>query len=443
MSPEEKKAAREREQRVRRITGLLKEDEVAAMARRAAMTKRKLDLLDENDNFPVQCFAVPDPPGLGDAWEDVDDETVDEDEAAARTAVNEELRRKFLGWKSDGAYFQKLCRYDPAGFDALFALAKDRLAETTLRGAVRANRTYRTHMLDDELQFFITLHWLKFYPTYEQLRMTFGLHERHLAKYLFRVLKALSHVLKDEVKLPSDEELIEMKEKQAQRGPESMKNVLFAIDGTELKIRAPVKKEYQRSHYSVKKKQYALNLLLLVTLDGRIAWSSGVNSKLQDQSIWNDSKIRSYFEERVGVGLVGDSGFTFNLKTKPNDPLISGLTPHKRPRKNAKSDAASPSPSKLTDEQKKFNTELSRTRVVVENVNARLKKWKIMRGPIRHFRHGKPSLISPELIVDVVVGLTARELKTSPCRAADWTPKPVTQEDLDDNNNQESDDEEQ
>jgi len=67
---------------------------------------------------------------------------------------------------------------------------------------------------------------------------------------------------------------------------------------------------------------------------------------------------------------------------------------------------------------------------VVENTFARLKKWKVLRGPLRHYVANRPSRINPDLIVAACVGLTNHLLRAKPCRKDGWVPEEVTEEDL-------------
>ena len=50
--------------------------------------------------------------------------------------------------------------------------------------------------------------------------------------------------------------------------------MLFAMDGCEIIIDRPEDSRIQGYFYSAKKKQHSVNLLMMVTLDGRIVWKS-------------------------------------------------------------------------------------------------------------------------------------------------------------------------
>jgi len=276
----------------------------------------------------------------------------------------------------------------------------------------------RSHKLDDRIQLFITLYFLKEYPTYTTLTAMFVLHERHLAKYIFRVLKSLERSLAGESRMPDDDEVEELLQKYDETNYVRLKGTIFALDGTEIPIRRPADPVMERSHYSYKKKQHSLNVLAIVERNGIIRWASPPTNMLNDQQAWNTLGIREWFEERPNVGIVADAGFTLNPKNKRP---INGATPHKHKRKGIP----------LSETQAEQNIALSRTRVVVENTFARLKKWKILRGPFRHYIANRVSKISVDLVVACCIGLTNLMLKLTPCRADDWEPSVVTIEDID------------
>jgi hypothetical protein len=109
---------------------------------------------------------------------------------------------------------------------------------------------------------------------------------------------------------------------------------------------------------------------------------------------------------------MGDSGFTFNLKRCPEDqPHIKGYTPIKKKPSQERS-----------EEEKIYNRKLASVRAVVENMIARLKKWRILKGVYRHFSPSRHNQIPMDLVVRVVFKLTAADLRRSPPRPAKWSP---------------------
>jgi hypothetical protein len=72
-------------------------------------------------------------------------------------------------------------------------------------------------------------------------------------------------------------------------------NIVAATDGTEIKVARPTKNAIGNKHYSAKKKQYALNVLLVVMLSGVIIFCSPPFPKMNDQSLFNEFDIRQRF----------------------------------------------------------------------------------------------------------------------------------------------------
>ncbi len=73
------------------------------------------------------------------------------------------------------------------------------------------NFVHMTHIaskMSDFNQFFITMYWLRQYPTMHALQAMFGIHARSLIRFIHRILQACKQAWKDEVRWPSD---IEMK----------------------------------------------------------------------------------------------------------------------------------------------------------------------------------------------------------------------------------------
>lgn len=316
-------------------------------------------------------------------------------------------------------------------FDDLFKLAADALRARTWRGDERQRAAAAPPRVSDELQLFICLLFLRQYPTYTMLRFSLrALDDLTLSKYIHRVLRALESLKELKIKWPSEKEFAELLKKQEKWPFARLRKVVCAVDGTEIKVPRPSKGAMKNPHYSAKKKQYSLNVLVIVRMDGVIIYCSKPTAKLQDQALWNDLNLRERFVGKP-YGIMGDGGFTFNCKTKSrSEPHIIGVTPHKR-RRTAK---GSKEKAKLTLKQLRQNIELSKSRVVVENTNYRLKRYKVIGSKLRHYRPASAGQlekgITPELIMNVVAGLTNRSILRDPLRSSNWVPEKVTKEDV-------------
>jgi len=71
------------------------------------------------------------------------------------------------------------------------------------------------------------------------------------------------------------------------------------------------------------------------------------------------------------IVLVGDKGFQGIINIHANS-----ITPYKKPHKG-----------ELTEEQKRFNSRLSKFRIFIEHINRRLKRFKILQHRYRNKQH--------------------------------------------------------
>jgi len=333
--------------------------------------------------------------------------------------------------RSKPRLFELLTGHTPGAFDELYDDAELALAARNYRGDLRQRAAAHAPRISDKLQLYICLLFLRQYPTYSLLILALrALDELTLHHYLHRVLRALESLEQLQVKWPTEDEFKELVKKQESWPFVRLRKVVCAVDGTEIKVARPSKGAHKNAHYSATKKQYSLNVLVVVRLDGVIIYCSDPQAKMQDQGLWNSTGLRERFVGKP-YGIIGDGGFTLNYvdKKRSGGDIIS-FTPHKRPRRTKEN----PEKRKLTDEQKRENAELSKTRVIVENTNRRLKMYKIIGTKLRHYwpaRAGEPEKgITPALVMRVVAGLTNLSIRRSPLRPIDWQPEKVLDEDL-------------
>jgi hypothetical protein len=136
---------------------------------------------------------------------------------------------------------------------------------------------------------------------------------------------------------------------------ENFSNLGAIVDGTEIRVPRPSDNELQKTVCSKKKHQHSVTVLLICTPRGHLIFASDPQTEASDQRHWNTLNLREYFEDKP-YGVMGDSGFTFNHKRKPDEKQIIGYTPKKRPPKGQLED-------------KIYNKSLSRVRAVIENVS--------------------------------------------------------------------------
>src|SRR5262249_1722196 len=142
---------------------------------------------------------------------------------------------------------------------------------------------------------------------------------------------ALKEVVKYDVTWPTEEEWQDIVRKFNPTLPQSLEGCVSVVDGSEFKIQRPSKEPYQRSHFSVKKKQHSLNVLYIFLLHEIIIYRSPADIGSSDQALWNKLELRKKYENKP-YGIMGDGGFVFNRKMDAIQ--ICCATPKKKPKKS-------------------------------------------------------------------------------------------------------------
>ena len=154
------------------------------------------------------------------------------------------------------------------------------------------------------------------------------------------------------------------------------------IDATEQEIPRPNNKEKRKTHYSGKRRRHTVKTQLTVNSKGLIVHKTKhARGRRHDYDVFKDSHPKLPKEVRPGTDL-GYYGIQNDF------PELNPILPFKREKGK-----------ELTEEQRRFNKELSKERVVVEHTIALLKKFKILgqefRNRLRHY----------DLMTDIVSGL--------------------------------------
>jgi hypothetical protein len=109
------------------------------------------------------------------------------------------------------------------------------------------------------------------------------------------------------------------------------------IDGTEIIIQRP-NKHYEKIYHSKRKHQHSVTVLLICTPQGELVYASAPLQSSYDQHHFNKLNLRLQFVNKK-YAIMGDSGFTFNLKRCPEDQLlIKGYIPIKKKLNQEKSE---------------------------------------------------------------------------------------------------------
>lgn len=140
------------------------------------------------------------------------------------------------------------------------------------------------------------------------------------------------------------------------------------IDATEQEIPRPKDKRKRRSHYSGKRMKHTVKTQLTVNSKGLIIHKTPhARGRRHDYDVFKTSHPRVPPE----VNCNFDRGYD---GVKKDYPELNNTTPYKRRR----------GMGELTMEQKSFNRELARERVVVEHTISRMKKFRIMGEEFRN-----------------------------------------------------------
>lgn len=218
---------------------------------------------------------------------------------------------------------------------------------------------------------FFVLFYLKCYPTFDVLGLFFDMSGSSAHIWLSKLMPVFIKTLDDFNVFPKTEF----------KTPEEMREFFkehdtLLIDATERAIQRPQDDEIQEDHYSGKKSCHTMKNTIIATLGFVILYIgrtfSGKNNDfgMFKKEFKPGENWFSTFNILVDLGYLG---FNSNYKTK------SLSIPHKKPRKSKNN----PNPE-LTKEQKDYNREVNRRRVIVENVIAGMKRLRCVSDRYRN-----------------------------------------------------------
>src|SRR4051794_18613615 len=298
--------------------------------------------------------------------------------------------------------FRSLTGMTPAEFETLLAAfreAQDRLRRgrrTTRRGAPRrrAAGAGHPHRHDDCHRLLLALVWLRVYPTYELLGFFFGLHQRN-AQLNVRAVLAVLDTLDD---FPFDRP--GRGRKQLGSATEVMAafpGVGVLIDSKEQRVNRPTGYEAQKPYYSGKKKAHTVKTQVVVDPCGRIeAVSDSVpGGANHDLPLLCGSGVLEQLAP--GEAAMVDKGYVGLKNYYPDVPVV---IPFKASRGHP-----------LTEEQKAYNREVARCRIVVEHTMAQLNRFTVLRQVFRGQQRGRHGQV-----LRVVAKLVNRRLRVKPLK---------------------------
>ncbi len=264
--------------------------------------------------------------------------------------------------------------------------------EAELKRVSRADREraigggdHRTLGLRDQI--LLTVIWLRLYPTQDVLGYFFGVNQSTVSLYLRRVLPLLEKDGRDRMRLPDPGR---KRRRKLDDLLKDMPEIMVVIDTFEQKVQRPQDAATRDDWYSGKKKTHTIKSQVAVDED------TGEIVDIPDSAPGPKADIKLLAESKLlkklpkGVGSMGDSGYQGIADLHPNS-----YSPRKKPRGKDRPQA-----------DVAFNTAFSRRRIIVENINNRLRRYQSLSQTDRNHRQNHTRRVR------AVAGLVNRQLRS-------------------------------
>jgi hypothetical protein len=276
--------------------------------------------------------------------------------------------------------YNKLLKH-PHAFKSLTGLSIDEFDELYSRfepaweqaEAQRLNRPNRqratggggTYVLCGRSMLLMVMIWLRLYLTTDALGALFDLNKSTISRNGRRVLKVLHEISAPTLQWPQPPSKGRTLAEAIQLYPD----LLAVVDVTEQVILRPQDPKREHEHYSGKRRLPTAKNGLLVNEVGEIrAVTRSFPGRTHDLTLIRQSGVLNNIPAEVL--LIGDSAFNGLQNDLPNHRVA---TAHKAERNHP-----------LTLDHKLANHELSTQRIIVENVIAHLKKFRVLAERFRH-----------------------------------------------------------
>lgn len=241
--------------------------------------------------------------------------------------------------------FRRLFGIKVEDFEKILQKASPLWEKKVLKQYQRPGRPYKLALPDMILALLL---YYRSYVTQEFIGYLFGVDDSQVCRFIKRLEPILAHVV-----------AISKRKKLSKEEVESL-----IIDATEQPIERPKKK--QKPYYSGKKKRHTLKTEIRVNLKGRIVHVS----KSHPGSVHDFTVFKKEPPPPEGSRLFVDSGYQGIHEIHSDSEF---------PYKNQKNKS-------LDKEEKEYNAALSRIRVKVENVLAKIKTFNILSQKYRNKR---------------------------------------------------------
>jgi hypothetical protein len=305
------------------------------------------------------------------------------------------------------AAFRSLTGHTPDQFEALFAQfapahqQRCRAATTTKRGHKPRQRAFgggRRYRYDLRTRLLVGLLWARVYPTLEVLGFLFSLDKTNVHDIVNEMVTTLETMADFPFERPATDR---KKLRTVAAVMDAFPAVRLVIDAKEQRIQRPKsskENDQQRPYYSGKKKCHTLKNEIAVQPDGTIgALSASVpGGAIHDLTLLRATGLIERLDPKTEAAML-DKGYDGIRKDYPEHTLY---LPFKARRNRP-----------LTAEEKVYNRDLSRYRIVVEHANAQLNQFQVLSQVYRQARDGHSR------IVRAVAFLVDRRIRERPLKS--------------------------
>lgn len=295
--------------------------------------------------------------------------------------------------------FESMTGLRPPLFDEIAAelaprLAADRLARRDRPGRDRAPGAGHPFELDPRDALLLTVVWLRHYPTCEVLGYLFGVSKATASRMIREALPLLEAAGRDTMRLP------EPGRQHRRRLPEMLRRIpglgklleataaagapprcseagprrpAVFVDSFEQAVQRPTDRAEARRWFSGKKKAHTIKSQVAVDESGRVVAICGdAVGPFSDLTLLAASGLARRLDP--DVDLFGDGAYLGMAEFRTGGLATVPRRDHQRRR--------------LTDEDREFNREISRRRIVVEHTIGRLRTYRSLADRDRHHRKG-------------------------------------------------------
>jgi hypothetical protein len=279
---------------------------------------------------------------------------------------------KYLNLSQHPKVFLKMTGLTVAEFDELLSVVKPAYQVAELQRLSYPHRQRaigggQSPELAERDQILLSVVWLRVYPTHDVLGYFFGISQPTVGRYIQRVLPVLAQTGQDSMRMPDPGR---KRRHSLDSLLQAMPELVVVIDSFEQKIQRPKDPALRHDFYSGKKKTHTLKSQVSVDEEtGEIVdISESVPGPQADLKLLEQSLLLGKLPE--GIGSMGDSGYQGIDKLH-----AQGFSPRKKPRGKQRP------PDDIA-----YNTAFSRRRIIVENVNNRLRRYQSLSQTDRNHR---------------------------------------------------------